>query len=102
MGPLEPYHYTKSLSLLFHYEELCEEIDLCACDSGGDLSNYTFSNRSRDSAVSIATGYGLNDRGITVRVPVWSRIYSFARRPDWPWDPPNRLSTGYQGLFPRG
>jgi hypothetical protein len=29
----------------------------------------------RDSAVSIATGYGLDDRGVGVRVPVGSRIF---------------------------
>jgi hypothetical protein len=32
--------------------------------------------RSRDSAVGVATGYGLDDRGIRVRVPVGSRIFS--------------------------
>jgi hypothetical protein len=32
--------------------------------------------RSRDSVVSIATGYGLDDRGVGVRVPVESRIFS--------------------------
>jgi hypothetical protein len=30
---------------------------------------------SRDSAVGIATGYGLDDQGIGVRVPVRSRIF---------------------------
>jgi hypothetical protein len=30
---------------------------------------------SQDSAVGIATGYGLDDRGIGVRVPVISRIF---------------------------
>jgi hypothetical protein len=37
----------------------------------------------RDSAVGIATGYGLDDRGVGVRVPVGSRIFSSPRRPDW-------------------
>jgi hypothetical protein len=31
---------------------------------------------SRDSAVGIATGYGLDDREVGVRVPVGSRIFS--------------------------
>jgi hypothetical protein len=31
--------------------------------------------RSRDIAVGIATGYGLDDRGVGVRVPVGSRIF---------------------------
>jgi hypothetical protein len=35
---------------------------------------------SRDSAVSIATGYGLDDRGVGVRVPVRSRIFSMSSR----------------------
>jgi hypothetical protein len=31
---------------------------------------------SRDSAVGIETGYGLDDRGVGVRVPVGSRIFA--------------------------
>jgi hypothetical protein len=38
--------------------------------------------RSRDSAVGIATGYGLDDSGFGVVVPVGSRIFSSPRRPD--------------------
>jgi hypothetical protein len=37
---------------------------------------------NRDSSVGIATGYGLDDRGVGVRVPVGSRIFSSPRRPD--------------------
>jgi hypothetical protein len=37
---------------------------------------------SRDSAVSIATGYGLDDRGVRVRVPVELRIFF---PPHHPW-----------------
>jgi hypothetical protein len=37
---------------------------------------------SRDSSVSIVTGYGLDDRGVGVRVPVALRIFSSPRRPD--------------------
>jgi hypothetical protein len=33
--------------------------------------------KSRDSVVGIATGYGLDNRGVGVRVPVGSRIFSF-------------------------
>jgi hypothetical protein len=50
--------------------------------------------RSRDSVVRIATGYGLDDRGVAVRVPVESRIFSMLSRPSF-------LSNGYGGLFPR-
>jgi hypothetical protein len=49
----------------------------------------------------IATGYGLDDRGVGVRVPVGSRIFSSPRRPDRLWGPPS-LSNGYQGLLPWG
>jgi hypothetical protein len=54
------------------------------------------------SAVGIATGYGLDDQGVRVRVPVGSRIFSSLRRPDRLWDPPNLLSNGYRWFFPRG
>jgi hypothetical protein len=49
---------------------------------------------SRDSTVGIATGYGLDGRGIGIRVPVGSRISSSPRRPDRFWGPPNPLSSG--------
>jgi hypothetical protein len=52
---------------------------------------------SRDSVVGIATGYGLDDRGVGVRVSVGSRIFSSPRRPDRLWGPPNLLSNGYRG-----
>jgi hypothetical protein len=51
---------------------------------------------SCDSVVSIATGYGLYYRGVGVRVPVGSRIFSSPHRPDRLWGPPNLLSNGYQ------
>jgi hypothetical protein len=57
---------------------------------------------SRDSVVGIATGYGLDDRGVGVRIPVGSRILFSARRPDRLWGPRNHLYNGHGGLFPRG
>jgi hypothetical protein len=58
--------------------------------------------RNPDSAVGIATGYGLDDRGVWIRVQVVSRIFSSPRHPHRLLGPPNLLSNGYRGLFPRG
>jgi hypothetical protein len=58
--------------------------------------------RSRDSAVGIATGYGLDNGGVGIQVPVGSRIFSSSSCPDRLWGPPNLLSNGYQVLFPGG
>jgi hypothetical protein len=55
--------------------------------------------RSRDGAVGISTGNGLDDRGVGVRVPVGSRIFSSPCRPDWLWGQPNLL-MGTGGSFP--
>jgi hypothetical protein len=57
---------------------------------------------SRDSAVGIATGYGLDDCEVGVRVPVGSRIFTSPCCPDRLWDPPNILYNGSRGLFPGG
>jgi hypothetical protein len=48
-----------------------------------NLRNVRLGNR--DSAVSIAIGYGLDDRGFGVRVPGGSRIFTSPRRPDRLW-----------------
>jgi hypothetical protein len=57
---------------------------------------------SRDSAVGIATGYGLDGSEVGVRVLVGSRIFTFPCRPDRLWGPPNLLHNGYRELFPGG
>jgi hypothetical protein len=50
----------------------------------------------------MATGYGLDDRGVGVQVPVGVRIFTSARRQDRLWGPPSLLFNGYWGLFPGG
>jgi hypothetical protein len=57
--------------------------------------------RSRDSVDGIATGYGLNNLEVGVRVLVGSRIFSSPRHPDRLWGPPSALSNGYRRLFLR-
>jgi hypothetical protein len=57
---------------------------------------------SRDSAVGIATGYGLVDRGVGVRVPGVLTSFSSPRRPDRLWGPPNLLYNGYRGAVSPG
>jgi hypothetical protein len=52
---------------------------------------------SLDSVVGIAIGCGLDDRGVGVRVPVESRIFSTPRNPDRLLGPPNLLSNGFRG-----
>jgi hypothetical protein len=62
----------------------------------------SFPLNHRDSAVGIATGYGLDDGGVGVRVPVGSRIFSSPSPPDRLWGPPNLPSNGYGGVLSPG
>jgi hypothetical protein len=57
---------------------------------------------SRNSAVGMVSGYGLDDRCIGVRVLVEVRFFSSPRHPDLFWGPLSHLSNEYPGLFPRG
>jgi hypothetical protein len=56
---------------------------------------------SRDRVVGIATGYGLDDRGVGVWVPIGPRIFS-SPRPDRLWGLPNLYPMGTGALFPEG
>jgi hypothetical protein len=66
------------------------------------IDSYYIINRSQVSAVGIVTGYGPDDRGVSVLVPVGSRIFSSPCHPAWLWDPPSLLCNGYWELFPWG
>jgi hypothetical protein len=56
---------------------------------------------SYESSVGIATGYGMKDWRIRVRVPVGSRIFPSPCRPDQLWGPPSLLPNGNRRLVPR-
>jgi hypothetical protein len=60
-----------------------------------EISQFLFW-RSHDSVVDVATGYGLDDQGVGVRVPVGARIFTSPCRPDRLWSPPNILYNGYR------
>jgi hypothetical protein len=52
------------------------------------------------TAVGIAASYGLDDRGVGVRVPEVSKNLSFPYRPDRLSGPSDLLSNRCQRLFP--
>jgi hypothetical protein len=58
-------------------------------------------NAASVSAVGIATGCGLDDRRVGIRVPVGSRIISSPRLRDRLWGPPCLLSNGQLAPFRR-
>jgi hypothetical protein len=58
----------------------------------------TLPTENRDSSVGIATGCGMDGRGVGVGTPVGSRIFDSPLRPDRLCGPP--MGTG--GPFPGG
>jgi hypothetical protein len=48
----------------------------------------------------VATGYGLEDRGVGVRVPVVSNIFFSLRRQDRLCGLPYLIYNGYGAIFP--
>jgi hypothetical protein len=64
---------------------------------------YIFAISLRALGIGIATGYGLDEKGIGVRVPVGLRIFSSPRRPDRVWGPhPVSYRMGTGGSFTGG
>jgi hypothetical protein len=57
---------------------------------------------TRDSSVGIATGYGLDGRGVGVRVPVGSRIFSSQHSPDHFGTHPASYPMGTRSSLPGG
>jgi hypothetical protein len=55
---------------------------------------------SRDSAVGIAIGYGLDDGGVGVQVPIGSRFPFSLSRPDRLWAHPASYPMGTGALPP--
>jgi hypothetical protein len=66
------------------------------------FSSAPINKDSRDSAVGIAAGYGLDDQEVGVQVPVGSRFFTSPCYPERLWGPLSLISNGYRGLFPRG
>jgi hypothetical protein len=96
------HHLVKALvsELVQAYDTICQCCILRSFRWYNIDSGYHCS-RSLGSVVNIATAYGLDGGGFGVRVPVGSRIFSSPTRPDRLCGPPNLLSNGYRGLFPR-
>jgi hypothetical protein len=58
--------------------------------------------KSMGSTICTETGYGLDNWGVRVWIPVRSRIDFSLSHLDWLWGPTSLLSNRYQWLFPLG
>jgi hypothetical protein len=80
---LEIYTFYHSLHTYFQedvFRTMADNLDMFCVPSC--IVRTRFCQVSRDSVVGIATSYGLDDRGVGIRVPVGSRIFSSPDRPD--------------------
>jgi hypothetical protein len=82
------YWFAHSLVYLLIYRSNGQNSD--------DINSVTFTHEGRDSGVDTATGYGLNNHKVGVRVPGAARIFSSLSRPDLLWDlfPPGVKQPG--------
>jgi hypothetical protein len=64
--------------------------------------NQILSRKNQDSAVGIATGYVLDARGVGVRVPIGSIIFTSRSLPDRVWGPPTSCSVDTGDFFSGG
>jgi hypothetical protein len=64
------------------------------------ISNLYIHQSPRDSIVGIATGYGLGERGVRVRVPVGSRIFTSPIMQTGFGAHPTSYTMGTGGSFP--
>jgi hypothetical protein len=79
----EPRQLTTLWASMAYYRDTFTFLTFCLNHQG-----------SRDSAVGIATSYVLEDRGVGVRVPIESRIFSMSRQAVGPTQPPLQQATG--------
>jgi hypothetical protein len=84
-----------SQSSFFVYK--CKSHKQIKIDKGAYFSQIHRYKESLDSSVGIATGYGLDDEGVGVRVPMGARIFTSPYRPDRLSCPPCLLSKAYRG-----
>jgi hypothetical protein len=88
---LEPVHNPAHYTVALHLQTHC-------CGN----PRYQIPNLIIDMVCLIATGYGPDEWGIRVLVPIGSRILISPYCPDRLWGPLNLLSNAYWGVFPRG
>jgi hypothetical protein len=94
--PISPSSYSLGAGTIGHWWPQCRVDPTGLHPPLYRLKKRFLYNNSWNSAVGIATGYGLDDRRVGVRVLVGSRIFSSLRRPDRLWGPPNLLSNEYR------